>query len=492
LRTMNQRKKMRLFSFAVCAVTLLSLPTGVIPTEKATAFPADTNRAPRLVSERPTSQRPNTPGDPYWFQAGAIGDNSSYHFTGVNITIRTVYDKVSEGDHSYWVGALLSDSAFIQVGYLTTLDSNNRPYCCAWFYEFFPITSFYPTVLGAPGSAGPIGSWHTYSMLHTGNGFWTIYMDNQQLGPALDTGARDSGANAPTPTAEAAGVSTNQDILGPAEFKDLTVRLSDGWQPVHSAKTFIYYAEGTIVTQFTPKNPYGVWEVEGKNNDFLAGSRIPQPAPVQPNPGAVLWPIPSLNYGKINFSFVDREQQAFTPDWISLEDSGNWAFYTEYTNQLIPPSTPDNWTLDSLVMHTVDVTPQGVRFSTPETTSLTVQGNVFSVEVQVFGALYTLPVAGAVTETTFPDSTTLSGDTDSSGKVTLRQLVPGTYKIRIRVPAAPPSLQSFSIDGPGNVILTVLGLGEMTTIFLLPILGVAVVWRTASKPGAYRRAVHLR
>ncbi len=326
-------------------------------------------------------------------------------------------------------------------------------------------------------------------MLHIGNGFWTIYMDNQQISPALDTGATDSGVNAPTPTAEVAGAPTNQDVLGPAEFKDLVVRLSGGWQSVPSAKSFIYYAAGTRVTQFTPKNPYGVWEVEGKDNDFLAGSGIPQPAPVQPNPGATLWPVPPVQYGKINFSFTDMDQESFTPDWISLKNSGSWAFYTEYTNQLIPPSTSGDWTIDNLILHTVNVAPPGIHFSTPETTSLTVLGNVFSAEAQVFGALYTLPVSGAATETVFPDSTTLTGYTDSSGRVTLRQLVPGTYQIRITVPAGPQSLQSVSIVGSGTVILTVLGLGEMATIFLLPILGAAAVWRSASNRRAVRRVV---
>jgi len=479
---------MGLFSL-VCALTLLSLPISMIFTGKVTAFPADTNPAPRLVSHIPTNQRPDTPGDPYWFQAGAIGDSSSSHYTGVNITIRTVYDKVSEGDHSYWVGALLSNLAFIQVGYLTAVDNNNRLYCCAWFYEFFPVLSSNPTIMGPPGSAGPIGSWHTYSMLHIGNGFWTIYMDNQQISPALNAGATDSGANAPTPTAEVAGAPTNQDVLGPAEFKDLVVRLSGGWQAVPSAKSFIYYAAGTRVTQFTPKNPYGVWEVEGKDNDFLAGSGIPQPAPVQPNPGATLWPVPPLQYGKINFSFTDMDQQSFTPDWIRLKNSESWAFYTEYTNQLIPPSISGNWTIDGLILHSVNVAPQGIHFSTPKTTSLTIPGNVFSAEAQVFGALYTLPVSRAVTETIFPDSTTLTGYTDSSGRVTLRQLVPGTYQIRITVPAGPQSLQSVNIMGTGTVILTVLGLGEMITIFLLPILGAAAVWRAASNRGAVRRVV---
>ena len=84
---------------------------------------------------------------------------------------------------------------------------------------------------------------------------------------------------------------------------------------------------------------------------------------------------------------------------------------------------------------------------------------------------------------------TVAGCVIVTALVTLRQLVPGTYQIRITVPAGPQSIQSVSIVGSGTVILAVLGLGEMITILLLPILGAAAVWRAASNRGAVRRVV---
>ena len=483
LRPKNWVERFGLFGIAACLIILATSTFSaalINKTQAATFSPAESH-SPRVVPQRPLVQRPNTDGDPYWFQTGAIGDSSSYYYTGVNVTIRTVFDKVSEGDHSYWVGALLSNYAFIQVGYLTAV-IDNKQYCCSWFYEFFPVGSFNPTIYGPEGSAGPIGSSHTYSMLHTGNGFWTIYMDNKQISPPLDTGATDSGANAPAPTAEVAGAPTNQDILGPAEFKNLVVRQSSGWQQVHSAQTFIYYAAGTRVTRFTPPIPYGVWEVEGKDNDFIAGSGIPQAGPVQPVPGTTLWPTPQAQYANINFSFTDRDQHSFTPDWMSLKANGTWAFYTNYSDQLIPTS-PANWTLDSLYLHAVNVAPQGTHFSTPRATNLTIQGNVFTSDLDIFGNLYTIPASGALTLTTFPDSTIIQGNTDSSGQVTLKQLVPGTYTILITVQGGLRSIQSFSITGPGKIILVVFGPGELATIFSLPILATAVVMRRATNQG---------
>src|SRR5437016_13879643 len=47
-------------------------------------------------------------GGYYWFQIGAIGDDSSYHVDGANIKIRTVYDQVSNEAHPFWVGTITS------------------------------------------------------------------------------------------------------------------------------------------------------------------------------------------------------------------------------------------------------------------------------------------------------------------------------------------------------------------------------------------------
>src|SRR5690348_11503792 len=52
-------------------------------------------------------------GDPYWFQEGVIGDSSIYQSTGASVMIRTVYDSVNNDAHSYWVGSILNNGAFV-------------------------------------------------------------------------------------------------------------------------------------------------------------------------------------------------------------------------------------------------------------------------------------------------------------------------------------------------------------------------------------------
>src|SRR5213594_2532694 len=188
-------------------------------------------------------------GGYYWFQIGAIGDSSSYNVDGANITIRTVYDQVRNDAHSYWIGTSLGATGgpFIQVGYLNGLSTTGQPYCCAWFFETFSAPSCdCPPVIGPEGSAGPIGSFHTYSMVHVGSGVWYFYMDGQFLGHSplpsqanyLGTGATNSGSCptcAPGGIAEVAQTIDNKDIIGPAEFKDITIRQTGAWQQMQSA-----------------------------------------------------------------------------------------------------------------------------------------------------------------------------------------------------------------------------------------------------------------
>src|SRR6266702_8898694 len=91
-------------------------------------------------------------------------------------------DNLNNDAHSYWVGSLLANGAFVQVGYLNGLSTSNNYYCCAWFYEYFPAgNTNSPPIIGPAGSAGPMGAWHTYTMNYTGNGVWSFYMDNQFL-----------------------------------------------------------------------------------------------------------------------------------------------------------------------------------------------------------------------------------------------------------------------------------------------------------------------
>src|SRR5207247_3024740 len=91
---------------------------------------------PLLIPHAPMGVTSATVVDPYWFQVGAIGDSGIYKSVGASVMIRTVYDKVNNDAHSYWVGSILANGAFVQVGYYNGLTTTNQYYCCAWFYEF--------------------------------------------------------------------------------------------------------------------------------------------------------------------------------------------------------------------------------------------------------------------------------------------------------------------------------------------------------------------
>src|SRR5947199_7217525 len=175
----SQTKNLSLMVVATLAMLSLGGPVG-------NHFQTSTNPVtgePLPIRQGPIGVSSASPGDPYWFQLGAIGDSSTRNSVGASVMIRTVYDKLNNDAHSYWVGSLLSNNAFVQVGYLNGLTTSGQFYCCAWFYEFFPPNnSTSPPIIGPAGSAGPIGSWHTYTMNHTGNFVWAFYMDNQYIG----------------------------------------------------------------------------------------------------------------------------------------------------------------------------------------------------------------------------------------------------------------------------------------------------------------------
>ncbi len=203
---------------------------------------------PLPIRQGPMGVSSASPGDPYWFQQGAIGDSSTRNSVGASVMIRTVYDKLNNDAHSYWVGSLLSNNAFVQVGYLNGLTTSGQFYCCAWFYEFFPPNnSTSPPIIGPAGSAGPIGSWHTYTMNHTGNFVWAFYMDNQYLGsspPAGNTynlGSGTTGNNAVAALSEVAETTVRTDTIGPAEFKNLKYAPTNpnAFQPVQTGNVHI-------------------------------------------------------------------------------------------------------------------------------------------------------------------------------------------------------------------------------------------------------------
>jgi len=450
---------------------------------------------PQPIRQGPLQTTTFALGSYYWFQIGAIGDNNSYNVDSANITMRTVYDQVRNDAHSYWVGSLLSTGGFVQVGYLNGLSTTGQPYCCAWFFETFNTPNCdCPPIIGPEGSAGPIGSWHTYSMTHTGNGVWSFYMDGNLLGKSplpsernyLGARATSSGNQAPAGIAEVAQASDNKDIIGPAEFKDLEIRQAGPW---HQMPTGVSHCCFGYSSQSNLLNPYGVVEVESIDNDFLAGSNIPADQKVvgQIPPSTPLWPtsgFPTIT----SFNFIDRNGSPFTPDWISLRDpgTGNVIYYTHYMSQSIPQSSSGTYTISYAYWHGVNVVNNTLVSSAAS--SQIIQGNVFSIPVRVVGRFYSLPVSGATVLTFLPDSTNQTVKTGPEGNATLAQLPPGSYNLRVTVPYGVRSVVSTSVLGPVNISIPVFSIAELLTIILPPITVAITVVLVALKREHARRA----
>ena len=444
----------------------------------------------------PIRQGPmQTPGStieapqPYWFQQGAMGGNGTQNSVGANITIRTVYDNVNQDAHSYWVGSLLANGAFVQVGYLNGLSTTNQPYCCAWFYEFFPSgNTISPPIIGPEGSVGPIGSMHTYSMISVGNGVWSFYLDGGYLGssPApgqpgyLGSTATNTGSYTPGGISEVAQTTTNTDIIGPAEFLNFQYKTTTGpWQQVPTGKVYIYYGANSLRNL---PNPYSVAEVEGKTTvaDFLSGSYLPKPAP-NPNPNpcgnldsSILWSPTTICRGPTNnvsFSFTDKDGNNLTPFWVSIADAtGLEIFYTTYQNQIVPNPNSGQWNFTQIMWHAVNVATGFAFTPSPSAPTETVPTYVFSVQLQVVGLLYSLPVSGASVLVFLPDFTNETSKTDSSGQTILAQLPPATYSLRIRVPDGISTSTSRALSAQSSIVVKVISLPEIVTIIIPPIL----------------------
>jgi hypothetical protein len=427
---------------------------------------------PQLIRQGPI-QTTFAPSSFYWYQIGAMGDASSQNVDGASIAVRTVFDQVKNDAHSYWVGLSFQSGAFVQVGYLNGLSTTGQPYCCAWFFETFNTPSCdCPPTIGLEDSAGPIGSWHTYSMSYTGNGVWSFYMDGQLLGRSptsgpnfLGTGTANSGSCttcAPAGIAEVAQAVDNTDVIGPAEFTNLTMHKGGTWQPVGAATT--YCCNGYSSNTALPIS-YGLAEIQGVDNDYLAGTHIRPSAK-----GTPLWHTTSGLSNTISFSFIDKTGNPFSPDWISMQDLGNpnsIIYYTKYQSQIVPLSSTGTYVLTYESWHGVNVS-QSTSVS-DSSSSQTIQGNVFSVPIRVVGRFYSLPVSGATLLTFLPDSTNQTSKTDSEGNVTLYQIPPGNYSLRVTPPFGVPSVSKTMLAGPINLSLSVFSITELLTIVVPPI-----------------------
>src|SRR6266705_327483 len=498
----NQTKTLSLLMLSVLAI----VSTAAIG-DSSLASSSAVSGQPLPIPEGPMGVSNVATGNPYWFQQGVQGDSSTYKSIAARATIRTVYDKVTDDAHSYWVGSILANEAFVQVGYLNGLTTTNQFYCCAWFYEYFPAgNTNSPPIIGPAGSAGPIGSWHTYSMNYTGSGVWSFYMDNQFLGSSptqgqlyyLGPGDTNSGSHPAAVLAEVAQTTSNTDVIGPAEFKNFMYETNPGaWQLVQIGKVHIGYG---ATSSMNLANPYSVAEVSGKQNDFLTGSDIPYPGPDEcgspayysPTNPSNLWPgsavqcvgntatIPSL-------SFDDVDGNGLTPTWISLSDStGFEIFLTTYQSQnVLPPS--GQWTINQVSWRATNVATGAVVNSTAS--SQIVPTNAFSVTMHVVGYFYSLPVKNTTVIMYLPDSTNETVRTDDNGQAVFTQLPAANYTFHIAVPYGISSTTTQSISNPGSLIAKVFGLPELITLIMPPILIAIVVAIAVARKERQRQAM---
>jgi hypothetical protein len=432
------------------------------------------HKVPQQIYQWPLGLSGSSAGDPYWYQTGAMGSSSSNNYVAASVSIRTVYDRVNGDAHSYWVGGFIANSAFVQVGFLNEMSTNNESYCCAWFYEYFYSSgNCCEPIIGPENSAGPMGSWHNYTLSSNNDGTWSFYLDQQPLGTTPNLGgsaAANSGSNAPAALAEVAGASSNTDIIGPGEFKNLSFRTAgSAWKPVASANSFIWYGKGSFSNGSPPPNPYGAMEVEGRDNDFLAGSYIPPLAAPSQTPGPSLWPSSPLTifHCCISVSFLDDRNSSFDPSWASFQSSsGDTAFFSQYENQLIRDGT---WTLKMAVWHSEDVAQLAPSFTTPGITSPAFQTHVFSIQLRVVGLLTGIPISGASITTTFPDTASQIVRTDDTGNAVIVQLPTGPYALRIAIPYGIPAALTSNVTAPVQLTARIFGPAEVALIVGSPI-----------------------
>src|SRR5437667_12645938 len=107
----SQTKNLSLMVVAALAMLSLGGPVGnhfQTSTNPVTGEPLPIRQGPMGVSSA-------SPRDPYWFQQGAIGDSSTRNSVGDSVMIRTASDTLSNDAHSYCVGTLISNTAFVQL-----------------------------------------------------------------------------------------------------------------------------------------------------------------------------------------------------------------------------------------------------------------------------------------------------------------------------------------------------------------------------------------
>ena len=188
-------------------------------------------------------------------------------------TIRThipsaIADKTAD---YFWIGAYLADRSFIQIGYAVSwYDHTPR-----WFYCAFDAAGVKGSCPQGPDrSAGPEGSWHSYTLQATpgetsGTWIWTARVDGKTIGSLI--------AHSGVTTASRIGIFAEQsaftphapsNVLGPVEYRPAiemaTISAPGRFRAPQDARAY-------SSDQICP--PYGIVAIG--TNDVRLGSGLP-------------------------------------------------------------------------------------------------------------------------------------------------------------------------------------------------------------------------
>ncbi len=226
----------------------------------------------------------------YWFQTGASASAATYN-NGAGVSIRTVTQNPQSGSFGFWVGELLQDGAFVQMGYLVENASGYYPSYCSpmnctdteklnagdaeWFYEYFPnsATNTFLGAVGPDGSAGQDGALNTYQFYSKGDE-WYFLLNGNVVGSVL-LGSGSSGGNGPVAFAELSDSAYPNSVMHPVNFYNLTDYVNGAFRPVEYGYAYIGYGVSSATGY---QNPYGIEEQANTVNNFVVGSGLPRPS----------------------------------------------------------------------------------------------------------------------------------------------------------------------------------------------------------------------
>lgn len=223
---------------------------------------------------------PTAPALQQYWQAGVLAGPAAQHATAMRTTIRTrIPHAVADNTTDYfWIGAYLADGSFIQAGYAVPW-YDRSPH---WFYcSFTPTGAKGPCDFGAPNSAGPDQSWHSYALQSaptSAGALWTVTVDSRAVATFPATSGT-TGTHTPGVYIEQSAFTPHAPIndLGPSAFAPAleiqTVTHPTFFAAPHARAS--YSAPGTCPT-------YGIG-VAGFN-DLMLGNGI-----ACPPDGANLW-----------------------------------------------------------------------------------------------------------------------------------------------------------------------------------------------------------